>query len=282
MSDDLSIPSPAYRPPRRERQGWSEETKRRMMIAGGLAGALVLVVGGVSLIGGRRGGEVPVVQADERPVKVKPDNPGGLQIAGVNNDLFGDGADQTTARLAPATEAPNPAGLRAQQAQSPAQSPAQTQATPQATDSAPPQAPPAPVARTTKPDTAKPAVAAPVKPDTAKPAAVAPVKPDTAKPAAAAPAAPAVTPQARPAGSGRVSVQLAAVASEDGAKAEWRTLAKRMPDLLGSHQPSFVKAERDGKTFWRIRTSGFADVADARGFCDRVRAKGAACTVAEF
>jgi hypothetical protein len=55
-----------------------------------------------------------------------------------------------------------------------------------------------------------------------------------------------------------------------------------MPDLLVGHQPSFSRTERDGHTFWRVRATGFADVAQAKSFCDHVRAKGAACAVVDF
>ena len=80
MSDDLSIPSPTYRIPR-HRQGMDPATRRLALIAGGLGGALLVVVGGWSLIG-HRSTAVPVVQADSRPIRVKPENPGGMQVAG--------------------------------------------------------------------------------------------------------------------------------------------------------------------------------------------------------
>ncbi len=90
MSDDLSIPSPTYRVPRHSR-GMDPATRRLALIAGGLGGALLLVVGGWSMIG-HRSGAVPVVQADSRPMRVKPDNPGGMQVAGANEDILsGDG-----------------------------------------------------------------------------------------------------------------------------------------------------------------------------------------------
>ena len=59
-------------------------------------------------------------------------------------------------------------------------------------------------------------------------------------------------------------------------------LNQRIPDLLGGHQPSFSRTERDGKVFWRVRTGGFADMAQATSFCQRARAKGAACAIASF
>jgi hypothetical protein len=77
-------------------------------------------------------------------------------------------------------------------------------------------------------------------------------------------------------------VQLAALSSEEAARTEWRDLAKRMPGLLNGKQPILTHAERDGHTFWRLRTSGFADIAQARTFCDQVRQKGGGCSVADF
>ena len=75
----------------------------------------------------------------------------------------------------------------------------------------------------------------------------------------------------------------AAVSPRRRRKTEWERLAKRMPDLLGQ-QPAggFSKIEHDGKTFWRLRTGGFSDIAQATAFCERVRAKGGGCSVADF
>jgi len=280
VSDDLSIPSPAaYRPPQRAR-GLSPDTKRRMMIAGGILGAVILV-GGTATLLGRSTGEVPVILADPRPVKVKPDNPGGMQIAGLNNEIFGDGDTTDGARLAPAAEAPNPAALRAPpeprvSARAEAPRPEITEPAPRAEPSAPQATKPAP---RVAPDPTH-AVAAPPGSGTlvaSKPTAAATAQ-RTATPE---PVKPAAT-QMRPTTGGRVSVQLAAVQSQGAAEAAWVSLQRRLPDLLGGRQAVFPRTERDGKTFWRVRTSGFSDISEAKGFCQRVRAKGAACAVAEF
>jgi len=81
---------------------------------------------------------------------------------------------------------------------------------------------------------------------------------------------------------GGAFVQLAALETEALAQAEWQRLVKRMPELLGDRKPVVLKAERDGKVVWRIRTGGFADIAEATGFCVKVKARGAGCTLASF
>ena len=97
----------------------------------------------------------------------------------------------------------------------------------------------------------------------------------------AAEARPQVAEAGHPAAGGHSPmIQLAALPSEEAARAEWTQLTKKMPDLLNGRQPNFSRIERDGHTYWRVRTAGFADVAQARGFCDRVRAKGGGCSVA--
>ena len=77
-------------------------------------------------------------------------------------------------------------------------------------------------------------------------------------------------------------VQFAAVSSEDAAREEWQRLSRRMPDLLGQRRPAISKVDRDGHALWRVRTGGFSDTAQATVFCERVRAKGAGCSVADF
>jgi len=240
VSDDLSIPTPTYRIPR-HRRGMDPGTRRLALIAGGLGATLLAVVGGWELIG-HRSSTVPVVQADGRPIKVKPDNPGGLQVAGADEDILSSRATSNEGKLAPAPEAPAPQALHSPPA-------------PAAAAASPPAAAPAPPPAATAPAAAKPPVAA--------------------KPAAA-PEKHAAT------AAGGAQVQLAAVSSEEAAKSEWQRLSKRLPDLLGQHRPAFSKTEHDGRTLWRVRAGGFADVPQATSFCEKVRAKGVGCSVAEF
>ena len=265
MPNDLQIPPSAggygYRASYRAQSGGMDGMTRKLLIAAvGLGGVLLAGMGGWALLG-HGSGPVPVIEADMRPLRVKPDNAGGMQVAGADEQVMGE-QSRSTQGMAPRAEAPAAQALRAQQ-----------------------QLPPLP-------DTPAAAVPVPGPAAAPGPAAVAnsgvsPL-PDTPRPparggaAAAKPALPAAAPAVAPPGAGATLVQLAAVDTEQGAQAEWQRLAKRMPDALGDRRLVLQRAERDGKAVWRVRTGGFADVADATAFCSRLRAKGASCTIAAF
>jgi len=146
-------------------------------------------------------------------------------------------------------ETPAPQALQAEDHTGPATPPAVL----------PSAAPPPPAAATTAAESPKPA---------ASPRPV----------AAAAPSAPAAA-TAHP---GSVMVQLAALETEDAAKTEWQRLEHKYGDLLAGHEPTIMRTEHAGKTFWRLRTSGFTASTDAVMFCERVKAKGGGCAVAKL
>ena len=277
VSDNLQIPPPhggqtIHSSYRAQQPGLDSGTRRLLLAAVALGGMLLVGTGGWALLG-HRNTVVPVIEADTRPVRVKPDNAGGMQVAGSEEQAMGDQAGAAQV-MAPAAEAPALQALRAQ-LQPPA--PTVAAAAPPAPAPAPTSVPPAPAsASVVGPDTARPA------PDPARaghPAARPPASP--APVAAAAPPA-SSPPVPAPTGGAGPMVQLAAVDNEPAAQAEWQRLAKRMPEVLGGRRPVVQRAERDGHAVWRVRTGGFADVADATGFCARVRAKGGACTIASF
>ncbi len=251
MSDEVEYQAgPVYRVPRR---GWMDDGTRRLaLIAGGLGAALLAVVGIWSLSGHHASGRVPVVEADSRPLRVKPANPGGMQLAGSNDEILSGDTSAQNDKLAPPPETPEPDALKAQLS--------------------PPAPPPAP------PAAPKPAPRAQAEPSPAPDVASAPTPP----PPSAAKATAVARPEAATAPGRSAQVQLAAVGSEDGARAEWSRLSRKMPDLLRGHSPALMKTEHDGRIFWRLRTGGFADAAQATAFCERVRAKGAGCSIASF
>ena len=239
MSDDLSIPNPTYRVPRHH-QGMDPGTRKLAMIAGGLGATLLVVVGGWSVIG-HRSTTVPVVQADNRPIRVKPDNPGGMQVAGAEEDILSGGTEFEGRQARPAARDAGAPGAARATAGNASDRRGAGAGTCRCTAAAP-----------------KPVVAA-------KPVAV-----------------PAVEKHAAASAAGNTLVQITAVHSEDAAKSEWQRLSKRLPDLLGQRKPAFSKTEHDGRTLWRVRTGGFSDVGQATSFCEKMRAKGVGCAVAEF
>ena len=278
VSDNLQIPptqggQTIHSGYRAHPSGMDGGTRRLLLAAVALGGVLLVGTGGWALLG-HRDMVVPVIEADTRPVRVKPDNAGGMQVAGADEQAMGDQAGAAQV-MAPAAEAPAPQVLRAQLQPV---APTVAAAAPLVTSAAPPA--PAP-ANVTGPEAARAA------PDPARAGHPAARAPAALAPAAVAamPASPPATPA--PAASAPVSgagpmVQLAAVDNEPAAQAEWQRLAKRMPDVLGGRRPVVQRAEHDGHAVWRVRTGGFADIADATGFCARVRAKGGACTIASF
>ncbi|MBV8614871.1 MAG: SPOR domain-containing protein [Acetobacteraceae bacterium] len=248
MSDELAGHSTKLRVPRPA--GMDPATKRLVLIAAGLGGTLLAVLGAWSTLGGHHA-SVPVIAAPDAPLRVKPDNPGGLKV-GDDSILSGRLSDAGGDKLAPRPETPNPQGLTA-----PTAAPAE---------------PPPPVSA---PASAPAKAAAPAPAATPAPAAAppAPAPHAEAKPAAPAP---------RQAATRGVQVQLAALSTRQEAEAQWRTLLRRDARLLAGHTPSFHEATANGRTWWRVRTGGFADDAQARAFCDKVRATGGACSVAKF
>lgn len=71
--------------------------------------------------------------------------------------------------------------------------------------------------------------------------------------------------------------QLGAYESPEVARAEWDRLALRLQDFLEAKQRVVQRAESGGRTFYRLRAMGFADLSDARRFCSAMVAEGADC-----
>jgi cell division septation protein DedD len=266
VPDDAPIPPtgrlgpaspPSYRPQHFARGGLDAGTRLLLVGAGFVLALLLLLVGGWAVSGRHGGGAVPLIEADKQPWRVKPDNPGGMEVVGAS-EKEGDVPGQPGA-TAPAPEAPAPEALRAAQPEPPP---------------APPLPPPEPATTTQLP-----ASAAPGAPASPPAAALAPAA------STAAPAAPEASPPAHPPvaqATGATAVQLAALGSEAGAHAEWQRLKLRMADVLGDRKPVIQRIDRDGHAIWRLRVGGFPSSADATRFCERVRAKAGACDLATF
>lgn len=268
MSEFHTVPS--YRVQRQSSGGlpW-----RMLAMAGGLTA--VLGVGAAAVWGVSRAvsNGVPVIEADSRPLRIRPDDPGGLRVANQGERIFETQNQPQRARsaqpgvpaqaqVAPAPEQPDLDALRqaaqasrmAQRSQAPAVAPVVPAA-------------PAPVAE------------APGAPASQAPVEAAPAAPPPAPVARAPEAAPhpeARSEPARAATGGSALVQLGALGSEEAAHTEWNRLKSRLGGLLADRRPMVVRFERPGMpTMWRLRTGGFSDAAAARSFCEAARAKGA-------
>jgi hypothetical protein len=198
----------------------------------------------------------PLIEADARPIKVRPDNPGGLRVPNQDELIFDRNRGARSAApggLAPEAENPRVDQLRSQLAERAAQ---------EAARNAPPPASPAPA------QSAAPAT---------------PSAPATAS-ALNAPSLPAPVPAAAerfaPVPNGRAQVQLGALPSEAAARGEWDRLQKRVPEFLGNRRVSLAPFDREGQTpLYRIRTGGFADAATARAFCEEMKTRSIPCMV---
>ncbi|MEM1374058.1 MAG: SPOR domain-containing protein [Pseudomonadota bacterium] len=93
--------------------------------------------------------------------------------------------------------------------------------------------------------------------------------------------APAATPtldmEAASIAAGTRLVQLGAYDSPEVARAEWERLDARFGDYMDGKSRVIEEATKAGRTFYRLRAYGFADVADARRFCSAFVAQDAAC-----
>ncbi|MFT8423690.1 MAG: SPOR domain-containing protein, partial [Gluconacetobacter sp.] len=116
---DEEAPPPQRKRPARRAGGLlgADPTTRRLAYgAAGLGGLLVLGIGGWALLGHQQTG-IPVLGPPPGPVRVRPVDPGGMQVLGAEAPTGDDGA---VARLAPGPEQPRPDRLAQQYGQPPA------------------------------------------------------------------------------------------------------------------------------------------------------------------
>jgi hypothetical protein len=234
---------------------------------GRFAVLVALCVAGVSAAGlwtawriaGHHGGEagIPIIRADDRPVKVAPANPGGMEVP--DQDLYvlnhKQPADSRVEQLLPPPETPLPRPV--------APAPAVTDTQPA------PVAAPAAVADT---PAAPPSVAAPAIAPTASAAAT--VAAPAAAPAAVMPAAP---PLALAAASG-FRLQVAAVRSPEVAQQEWARLKRAQADILGQLDVRTVRVDLGGRgVFYRIEAGPVVDAAAAQRDCETLRQRKVGC-----
>ncbi|WP_257997597.1 SPOR domain-containing protein [Komagataeibacter saccharivorans] len=198
--------------------GHDPTTRKLVYGAAGLGGVLVVAIGGWSLFGHHQGG-IPVLGPPPGPVRVKPADPGGMQILGAADGMPADGG---VMRLSPPPEQPQPDAMARQYGQNAgpdAAHPADAATAPEATPT-----PPAP------PAGAPPAAPSPAAQEAPEPEAAAP-PPSRSVAEAPSPAATLPPPASGEAGegSGAYGVQLAALDSQAAALKSWNSLSSRYP-----------------------------------------------------
>lgn len=77
--------------------------------------------------------------------------------------------------------------------------------------------------------------------------------------------------------SGTRLAQLGAFDSADVARSEWARLETRFGDYLQDKSRVVQQAQSGGRTFYRLRAMGFVDLSDARRFCSAFKAEGVDC-----
>ena len=190
------------------------------------------------------GDPVPLIRADDRPMKIKPDQPGGMPVPDQNVSVYNEKPGAAAVeKLLPPPEQPMPR--------------------------------PAPK----EPAGAQPAGAAAPKPPApqqqaaAMPAPKAPAKPAAKEPSAAAPA--------KSVPSGPVRIQLASLPSPEAAKQEWARLKREHPDTLGKLTAVAVRADLGDKGVWyRVQTQVFDDAAAADRLCADLKKQKIGCSLA--
>lgn len=71
--------------------------------------------------------------------------------------------------------------------------------------------------------------------------------------------------------------QLGAFESAEIARSEWDRLSTKFGEYLEGKNRVVQKAQSGGRTFYRLRAMGFADLSDARRFCSALVAENAEC-----
>ena len=224
-------------------------------------------------------GAVPVVRADPRPVKVRPESPGGIEVPFRDSTVYENLGQQAAGARPPGA---TPAAPRSAERVLPGPETPLPRPTP----------PPAPVpAIPAAPEVVAPQNAVPIVPPAVASVPPAPQAPagsipgrtasPPAPPAALVPQAAVVAPAPSPAAAiGGTRIQLASVRETEAAQREWTRLARQHGDVLGGLTPQYVPADLGERgVFIRLQAGPFAGAEAAQAACNVLRARGAGCNV---
>jgi hypothetical protein len=202
-------------------------------------------------------GDIPLIRADERPTKVKPERPGGMEIPDRDKLVYTQ-PRTVVEHLLPPPEKPMPRPA-------PASSPAQPDALPPAVAAqpmaaGPPMNPPAATPTTQPQEQAVPPPGKGLQTASAMP------KPANAQSGGKA---------------GGIRLQLGSVRSADAARQEWERIQRKNTDLLGNLSAMPIRADLGDKgIYYRIQTEPVADSATAERICSELKHRSIGCIIA--
>ena len=267
-----------------------------VLVGAAIAGTAAWFVFGPG--GAAERGQTPLIVAEPEPFKVRPEDPGGLQVDNQDKRVYerlnGDAGQADVENILPPPEAPrSPAAAPPVPQPHVADAPPPTMSAPAATlPEAPASAPTSAAPPTPAVAEAAPAEQPPVNPAPAvvetEPMAHSPATPEeTRQPpdsqpmAEGAQAEPAQTLESMVAAlSGDYLIQIAALRSEDAAMNEWNRVSGRYPALLGSYRPLVVRADLGERSiFYRLRAGPLANRSDAEQLCTALAAENVGCLV---
>jgi hypothetical protein len=256
---------------------------RRLLRVGGALAVMALFAGGLwfAYAQGIRhgsspgdGGDIPLIRADTRPMKIKPENPGGMQIPDRDMLIYGQQRPQVE-HLLPPPEQPMARPAPPPPLPKPPQPPVQTAAAPSPAGASPASSADA---RTTTAAAAASPEPAPIVQPSLTPAAAAAARQLGAAPAANSPNSPAA--RAAPGKAGGLRLQLGAVRSESEARGEWDRLKHKNADLLGNLSGVATRADLGDKgIYYRIQAGPVADASIADRICGELRQRRLACII---
>ncbi len=209
------------------------------------------------------GGTPPIIKAGPAPYKVKPDRPGGMEVANRDKEIYSQitGAKKPSVveRLLPPAETPMTSTAAAPV-------PAPTTAPPQKADAAPV----APPASSVPPKAVKPTVVSKAPPPAPKPPKKPVAKSEANRVAKIVPAA-----------GGDYKIQLASLRTTDAVGKSWKRLMKANKDLLGGLKLTVVRRNLgSGKgVYYRMQAGPLPDSAAARDLCGRLKRRKLSCLV---
>jgi hypothetical protein len=239
---------------------------------------LALLVVWAYRLGVRDAHDVPVIRAMVEQMRIAPEDPGGLQVAHQERQVYdlisGDAADET----ATATLAPPPEALEDEDLPMAALAP---ETVPEPVAAAVTVAEPAiaDAIETTVDDLVARVLGASTLPDPIPGAPASPLpalRPARGGGSAAVVATPAALTPARPA------IQLGAYLSRSDALSMWDDLAARNGDLLAGRDPVVSELVGTSRTLYGLRAVPFATSAEASGLCAALRARNEDCLVTEI